>query len=162
MDENAAVRWGLPPGFAPARYAISDGVKEVVRDLLGADEPVVVTLANEGDSISLVATPKRLFSIRSGMGAGVTGFNVREFPWDGIADLRLQASSLNVKIAIHFKTVDGRIVEVGRRAALGKPAVDNLTPFEPSAGTQAFEAIHAIWHHKRGTESTGQNAPFTL
>jgi hypothetical protein len=28
---------------------------------------------------------------------------VREFPWEGITDLRLQASALNVKISIHFK-----------------------------------------------------------
>jgi hypothetical protein len=38
---------------------------------------------------------------------------------------------------------------VGRRAAFGKPAVDNLTPFETNAGTQAFEAIHSVWHYKK-------------
>jgi hypothetical protein len=40
---------------------------------------------------------------------------------------------------------------VGRRAGFGKPAVDNLTPFETHAGTQAFEAIHAVWHYKKNT-----------
>ncbi len=147
--EDAAVRWGLPPGFIPARFPIADDVKELIRDMLQAGEPVIVTLTNEGNSISLVATPQRVFSIRSGMGAGVTGYTVREFPWEGITDLRLQASALNVKISIHFKSSDGRTVAVGRRAAFGKPAVDNLTPFETNAGTQVFEAIHSVWHYKK-------------
>jgi hypothetical protein len=32
---------------------------------------------------------------------------------------------------------------------MGRPAVDNLMPFETTAGTAVFEAIHSIWHHKR-------------
>jgi hypothetical protein len=152
--EDAAVRWGLPPGFTPARFPIADDVKDLIRDMLEQGEPVIVTLSNEGNSISLVATSQRVFSIRSGLVAGVTGYTVREFPWEGISDLRLQASALNVKISIHFKSSDGRTVAVGRRAAFGKPAVDNLTPFETHAGTQAFEAIHAVWHYKKNTVPT--------
>jgi hypothetical protein len=149
MTEDPAVRWGLPPGFRPQCFPIPDPVKDLVRDLLGPGEPVIATLSNEGDSIAIVATPYRVFTIRSGMGAGVTGFNAREFPWEGITDMRLQAAALNVKIALYFKTTDGRTVEVGRRAILGKSAIDNLTPFETNAGTQVFEALQSIWHHKR-------------
>src|SRR4028119_1290101 len=115
--EDAAVRLGLPPGLMPARFPIADDVKDLIRDMLSPGEPVIVTLSNEGNSISLVATSQRVFSIRSGLVAGVTGFTVREFPWEGISDLRLQAAALNVKISIHFKSTDGRTVEVGRRAA---------------------------------------------
>lgn len=156
-ETDAAARWGLPPGFGPVRYPIADDVKEVVRDLLGPDEPVVVSIANEGDSIAIIATPRRLFSVRTGAMAGVTGFNVREFPWDGITNMVLQQAALNVKIVISFRTSDGRTVEVGRRAALGKPAADNLMPFESAAGTQAFEAIRAIWHHMRGRGLTADD-----
>ncbi|HEX8237359.1 MAG TPA: hypothetical protein VF600_15470 [Abditibacteriaceae bacterium] len=154
--EDAAVRWGLPPGFSPARFPIAEDVKELLRDMLRPGEPVIVTLGNEGNSIFIVATPQRVFSIRSGLVAGITGFTVREFPWEGISDLRLQAAALNVKIAIHFKSTDGRTVEVGRRAALAKSAVDNLAPFETHAGTQAFEAIHTVWHYKKNAPTTGE------
>lgn len=154
-ETDTAAQWGLPPGFQPVRHAIGDDVKSLIRDLLRPNEPVIVSIANEGNTISLIATPQRVFSVRTGATAGVTGFNVREFPWEGIADLRLQAMPLNVKIAVHFRTSDGRTVEVGRRAAMGKPAVDNLMPFETAAGTAAFEAIHGIWHYKRVTSQAG-------
>ena len=148
--EDAALRWGLPPGFRPLCFPVATEVKELMRTLLNADEPVIATLANEGDSISVVATPHRVFSIRSGMTAGVTGFTVREFPWEGISDLRLQSMPMNIKIAIHFKSTDGgRTAEVGRRAVMAKPAVDNLTLFESGAGTQVFEALYGIWQHKK-------------
>lgn len=147
---DAAQRWGLPPGFTPVRYAVSDPVKEIVRSQLGSDEPVVVSLANEGDTISFVATPQRLLTVRSGgVTAGVTGFDVRSFPWEGINKLILQQAALNVKIAVHYKTCDGRTVEVGRRAALGRPAIDNLMPFETVAGKEAFEAIYQIWENRK-------------
>jgi hypothetical protein len=149
MSEDAATRWGLPPGFRPVCFPISDEVKDLIRDMLGPGEPVILTVSNEGDSISIVATPQRLFTIRTGLTAGITGFTVREFPWEGITDVRLQAAALNVKIALYFKTKDGRTVEVGRRAILGKSAIDNLTPFETNAGTHVFDAIHSIWHHKK-------------
>lgn len=148
---DVAESWGLPAGFSPVRHPISDDVKNVVRDLLGPGEPVVVTLSNEGDSITLIATPQRLFSVRAGTvgGAGVTGANVREFSWEGITKLILQPAALNVKIAIHYRTMDGRTVEVGRRAAMGKDAVDNVMPFESNAGSDAFQAIYDIWQHKK-------------
>ena len=145
-----AAQWGLPLGFQPVRYPVSDDVKLLIRDLLNANEPVIVSISNEDDTISLIGTPQRLFSVRTGATAGVTGFNVREFPWEGITSLVLQSGSLNVKIVVSYRTTgDGRTVEVGRRAAMGRPAVDNLMPFETTAGTAVFEAIHSIWHHKR-------------
>jgi hypothetical protein len=50
---------------------------------------------------------------------------------------------------------------VGRRAAFGKPAVDNLTPFETNAGTQAFEAIHSVWHYKKNAPQAEETAVVT-
>jgi hypothetical protein len=145
-----ATQWGLPPGFQPVRYPVSDDVKSLIRDLLNTNEPVIVSIANEDGTISLIGTPQRLFSVRTGATAGVTGFNVREFPWEGITSLVRQSGSLNVKIVVSYRTTgDGRTVEVGRRAAMGRPAVDNLMPFETATGTAVFEAIHSIWQHKR-------------
>jgi len=147
---DVAERWGLPAGFKPVRYPITEEVKGVLRDLLGPNEPVIVTLSNEGNTITLIATPQRLFTVRSGTvgGSGITGANVREFPWEGITKLILQPAALNVKIAIHFRSKDGRTVEVGRRAAMANDAVDNVMPFESAPGSEAFEAIYNIWEHK--------------
>src|SRR5690606_2033546 len=120
---DIATRWGLPAGFQPVRYPIEDDVKEVMRDVLRPDEPVVVTLANENNNITVIATPQRLFVVRSGVaGAGVTGYNVKEYPWEGIVNMVMQQVSLNVKYVISYKTSDGRTVEVGRRARLGQDA----------------------------------------
>ncbi|HEX8834409.1 MAG TPA: hypothetical protein VF719_09425, partial [Abditibacteriaceae bacterium] len=139
-------------GFTPVRYPINDEVKELVRTLLGPDEPVIVTVANESDSITLLATTQRVFSIRTGATAGVTGFTVRDFTWDALTDMRLQQAALNVVIALHFQSKDGgRTAETGIKAKFAKPAVDKLMPFETNAGTAAFEAIHAVWHHKRNS-----------
>lgn len=149
--EDFATRWGLPPDFQPVRYPIADDVKGILRDLLRPNEPVVVTLANEGDTILLVATPQRLFSVRyGGVTAGVTGCTVREFPWEGITNIVLQQAAINVKIVIHFKSSDGRTVAVGQRARLAKAATDNLMPFESAAGMEAFQAIYSIWQHRNG------------
>ena len=153
---DAAQRWGLPPDFQPARYPVPDEVKEVVRGVLHANEPVIISITNEGDNISVIATPERLLAVRAGgAGAGVTGFSVKEYPWAGITNLVLQQMALNAKFAIHYRTSDGRTVEVGRRAAMGKAAVDNLMPFELNAGGQAFEALHSIWQHKRAAAADG-------
>jgi hypothetical protein len=147
---DAATQWGLPPGFQPARFSVPDGVKEVVRGVLHANEPVIVSITNEGDNISVIATPERVLAVRAGgAGAGVTGFSVKEYPWAGITNLVLQQMALNAKYAIHYRTSDGRTVEIGRRAAMGKPAIDNLMPFESEAGAEAFEALHSVWQHKK-------------
>jgi hypothetical protein len=150
----AAARWGLPEDFEPVRYAVNDDIKALVRDLLGPDEPVLVTVANESDSISLIATTQRIFTIRSGGAtAGVTGFTTREFPWEALTDMRLQSGALNVGISLHFQSKDGgRTAEVGVRAKFGKPAVDKIMPFESAAGTTAFEAIHSLWHYRRSVQ----------
>jgi hypothetical protein len=159
MSENGvdvASRWGLPPGFVPVRHPIDDEVKEVVRGELSPGEPVVITLANEEGTVSIIATPQRLLSVRSGGAtAGVTGFNVRDFPWEGITKLVLQQASTTLKFAIHYKTSDGRKVEVGRRAALAMAATENLMPFDPTAGHEVFAALYQIWEYKtQGTSMT--------
>jgi len=150
MSNNPAERWGLPADFAPARFPIGDEEKELIREMLGADEPVLVTLVNENNTTTIVATTQRLFTIRSGQGAGVTGFTVREFPWSGIHDMRLTQMGTNVKIQVGFKSRDnGRTAEIGPKAAFAKDAIDDLKPFETNAGTQCFEAMHTLWHTLR-------------
>jgi hypothetical protein len=146
---DAATRWGLPEGFVPVRYPVSYDVKEVVRGVLEPGEPVVATLANEAGTISLIATPQRLITMKSGAtGAGVTGFNTKEFPWEGITNLIFQPVSINCKISICYKTTSGGKVETGLRARMGKDAKDDVMPFETAAGEEFFRAIYAIWHHK--------------
>lgn len=146
MSQETAARWGLPADFAPVRYPIDGEVKEVLRPLLSAGEPVLVTLSNIEGTVSVVATPQHLFAIRSGDAiAGVTGFAVREFPWAGITKLVLQQAGTHLKFAIGFRSSNGRTVEVGRRAALGKDAVENLMPFESASGHETFAAIYQLW-----------------
>ena len=149
---DAAIAWGLPAEFEPIRYAIPALAVYVVRPLLEADEPVLVTVSNEGDSISIVATPTRLFSIKTGGSqAGVTGATVKEYPYEGVTDLKIQSAAINVKIVVHFKsTNNGRTVETGHRAKMAKDSTDNLMPFESTAGAQAFKAIYDVWVSKTG------------
>lgn len=148
---EVSTKWGLPAGFQPVRFAINDQVKQIIRGLLGANEPVIVTVANESDNVAIVATTQRVFTVRTGQGAGVTGVTTREFPWEAITDMRLTQMGTNVKIAIHFKSKDGgRTAETGKRAAFGKDATDELKPFETNAGTTAFEAIHVVYHFQKG------------
>jgi hypothetical protein len=145
---DPALRWGLPAGFRPVLYALPDEVKELVRGLLGANEPVVVALANQSDNIFLIATPQRLFSVRHGMGAGVTNFTVKEFAWDALTDLKMQQAPLNTKIMLSFHSRDGRNPESGPRAKQWKLVTDNLMPFDTEQGTNAFAALQSIWVHK--------------
>jgi hypothetical protein len=146
---DTSQRWGLPEGFAPVRYPIPDAVKDVVRGVLAPGEPVVVTLANEGGTISVIATPQRLITVKSGAtGAGVTGFNTKEFPWEAITNLIFVPVSINCKFSICYKSTGGGKVETGLRAKMGKDAKDDVMPFENAAGEEAFQAIYAIWHHK--------------
>lgn len=151
MTDHAS-RWGLPPEFVPVRFPVPDDVKDVMRSVLLPNEPVVVSLSNESNTISVVATPQRLFSIKSGgVVAGVTGAHVKEFPWEGVTNLRLQQVSLNVKFAVHFKSSNGgRTCEVGQRARLAQDATENLMPFETNAGNQVFGALWQIWTHLTG------------
>ena len=137
MDNNP--NWGLPPAFTPVRYAVSDAAKSAVRPLLAANEPVIISLGNEGNSVSLVGTPRRLFVIKiSDLGGGAAGAKIREFPWEGIAQIVKRPQTHNLTLALHFRSNDGKTVEVGRRAALAKPAVDNLMAFEIAAGEEIF------------------------
>lgn len=147
---DAAQRWGLPEGFQPLRFPITDDVKDVARSVLEPGEAVVVTIPNENGNVTVIATTSRLLTIKSGdSSAGVTGFQTKEYPWEGITNLVLQPSSLNVVIQIHYKTSSGGKVEVGRRARMGKDASDKVMPFDTEKGTAAFEALHAVWQHKK-------------
>lgn len=148
MDQ--AAQWGLPPGFTPVRYVISDDAKVVVRDLLKPNEPVIVSISNEGDTIAIVATPFRVLVVKTaGLGAGRSGASVKEYPWEGIFDIVLSPLALNVKFAIHYRSVDGRTVEVGRRAMIAKPHVDNLMAYEKAGGQEVFKALLKIWNYKK-------------
>lgn len=145
--------WNLPPHFVPVRFPISDAVKNVVRPLLGANEPVIVSLTNDEDAITLLATPERVFAVKiGGLSAGAQGVTVREFPWEGLTNIVVTPLSFQLKVALHFRSSNGRTVEVGRRAQMGKPAVENLAGFDAEKGGQACAAIISIWNHKRGDD----------
>ena len=145
---NAAESWGLPSDFAPVRYPISGEAKNAVREILHSGEPVVVTVANDNGSISLVATPQRLLVVREGAAmAGATGLKVSDYPWRGITKLQTQHAADALKISIGFKSNNNRTVELGRRAKLAKDAVDHMMPFAAETGHPAFTAIYEIWQH---------------
>lgn len=145
-----ASRWGLPNEFVPVRFAIADEIKQLLRPMLGAGEPAVVTLANIEGVVTLVGTPQRLFVVRSGeASAGVTGFSSREFPWLSVTKLTLAHGGQSVKLMVGFRTSNGRTAEVGRRAAMGRDAVENALGFDSAQGNAAFGALHQIWQHVR-------------
>ena len=145
-----AAQWGLPPEFSPARFPIPDDAKAAVRPMLGEAEPVVISLANDENAIALVGTPQRLLVVKlSGLSAGAAGVNVREFPWEGIARIVATPLSFQLKIALHFRSSNGRTVEVGRRAHLGKANVENLAGFDLDNGNAAVAAMMQIWESKR-------------
>jgi hypothetical protein len=147
---DMAQEWGLPPGFAPVRYIISDDAKNALRGQLPVGEPVIVSISNEGDTITIVATPSRLFTVKTGsLGAGALGASVREYPWEGVFNFVMTPMTHNLKIAVHYRSSDGRKIEVGRRAMMAKPAVENLMPFEIEAGTQVFRALLQVWNFKK-------------
>lgn len=146
---DTAQLWGLPEGFRPVRHPIEEEVKDVARSVLGHNEPVLVTISNGEGTVTVIATPQRLIIMKSGASAaGATGFNTKDYPWDGITNLVFAPVSLNCKYSICYKTSGGGKVETGRRAKMGKDAKDDVMPFEPTAGEEAFQAIYAIWHHK--------------
>lgn len=151
---SIAEQWGLPPDFQPVRFEIQENVKAVMRDVLNANEPVIVSITNRSGSITLLATPQRLFSVKTGnlSGAGVTGCQVKEYPWEGIDKLIAQQAADNLRVALHYRSSNGVTVETGRRAKMGRPAVDYLTPFEWDNGSLAFAAIYAVWEAKKSSE----------
>lgn len=149
---DAAESWGLPEGFVSVRFQIQDEIKSLLRPLLQAGEPVVVTLANIESTITLVGTPQRLFVVRSGTAlSGVTGFSAREFPWAGVTRLTLAHAGASVKVSVGFRTSDGRTAEVGRRATMGRDAIEHAMPFDAGQGQAAFGALHEIWQHAQRT-----------
>lgn len=155
---DAAERWGLPAGFRPVLHPLPDEIKNLMREKLRADEAVIACVANVEDTISLVATTSRVFVVRTGPTAGVTGFQAREYSWEAIADLKLQTNPSNVKISISYHSRDGKTAESGPRAHQYKIQSDDITPLETLAGTQAFENLHAAWHYKRGNAAPTADA----
>jgi hypothetical protein len=146
----------LPPEFVPARYMISDEVKAALRPLLNAGEPVLVSIANESDTVSIVATPQRLFTVKTGaLGSGAAGIAIREYPWLGVFDIVQTPMTHSLKIAVHFRSNNGKVVEVGRRALLAKPAVENLMPFENQSGSEVCRALLQLWNLARASAETG-------
>lgn len=147
---SSAAQWGLPPGFAPVRFPISDDAKAAVRPLLAESEPVVISLANDEDAIALVGTPQRLLVVKlSGLSAGAAGVAVREFPWAGITRIVATPLSFQLKFALYFRSSNGRTVEVGRRAQLGKAGVENLAGFDLDKGNAVLAAMMQIWESQR-------------
>lgn len=148
---NIAEQWGLPVDFEPARFDIIEDVKNALREELAANEPIIVSITNRAGSVAVLATPWRVFCVKTGAlsGVGVTGCKIKEFPWEGITNLVAQQAADNLKFAIHYRTSNGTSVETGRRAALGKPAVDHFAAFDLEKGTLAFDAINSVWQHKR-------------
>jgi hypothetical protein len=147
---NIAEQWGLPADFQPVRFDIQEDVKNVIRDELQANEPVIVSITNRAGTLALLATPERIFCVKTGdlSGVGVSGCKVKDYPWEGITNLIAQQAADNLKIAVHYRSSNGSRVEVGRRAALGNPAVDYMATFDLEKGYVAFNAINSVWQHK--------------
>lgn len=149
--------WNLPPGFAPARCLISDEIKNAVRPLLGPNEPVIISLLNDENAIAILGTPDRVLSVKiGGLSAGATGLSIREFPWEGLTDIVATTLGLQTKIVLHFRSSNGKTVEVGRRAHLGKPASETLAGFDSEKAAAVCAALIAVWKHKtqRGGEES--------
>ena len=141
-------KWGLPSDFQPARFPINDEAKNAVRPVLGAGEPVIVSLQNDEELVSILATPGRILVIRAQeMGVGAGSASVKSFPWPGVFDLTLRPGALNVNFAIEYRTSDGgKTVEIGRRALLAKPKSDNLAGFPKAEGETVFRALTHLWN----------------
>ncbi len=152
-SNDPAVRWGLPAGFRPVVSPVPDELKEMLREMLRPNEPVIGALGNEGDTIFVVASTERLFSARRGATAGVTGWTIKEYEWADIADLKMQTASMNVRYTISFHSRDGRTPSSGPRAKQWKLITDNLAPFETARGSELYEAIQSVWIHKTRGEN---------
>lgn len=148
---SIAEQWGLPAEFQPVRFDIMEDVKNSLREELHANEPVIVSITNRAGTLALLATPGRIFCVKTGdlSGVGVSGCKVKDYPWEGVTNLVAQQAADNLKIAVHYRTSNGSRVETGKRAALGSPAVDYMATFDLEKGTVAFDAINSVWQHKR-------------
>lgn len=149
-------KWGLPSDFAPARFPVSDAAKNAVRPVLGANEPVIVSLQNDDEVVSILATPGRILVVRvqeTGIAAG--GATVKSFPWPGVFELTMRPQAFNVSLVIEYRTSDnGKTVEIGRRALLGKAKSDILAGFPKEEGEAVFQALLQLWNWKRAQPQT--------
>ncbi len=144
-------KWGLPPDFQPVRFAIPDDAKNALRPVLGANEPVIISLTNDEELVSLVATPGRILSLRTQeIGVSAGNAQVKAFPYPAIFNLTLRPQPLIVSLVIEYRTSDnGKTVEIGRRALLAKPKADTLTGFSKEQGEAAFNALTLLWNWKK-------------
>ena len=132
---------------------VPDELKDMLREMLRPNEPVLAALGNEGDSIFIVASTERFFSARRGATAGVTGWTIKEYVWPAIVDMKMQTASTNVRITISFHSRDGRTPESGPRAKQWKIVNDSLAPFETARGSEVYEAVQSVWIHKTRGEN---------
>ena len=148
---DTSEKWGLPPDFQPARFAISDAAKNAVRPVLGANEPIIVSLQNEDEILSILATPGRILTVRAqevGIAAGSA--IVKSFPWPGVWDLTMRPQAFSVSLVIEYRTSDnGKTVEIGRRAVLAKEKSDVFAGFPKEEGEAVFKTLLQLWNWKR-------------
>ncbi len=144
-------KWGLPPGFQPARFAISDAAKNAVRPVLGAGEPVIVSLQNDDEILSILATPGRILTIRAQeVGVSAGSAIVKSFPWPGVFGLTMRPQAFNVSLVLEYRTSDnGKTVEIGRRAILAKEKSDVLAGFPKEEGEAVFQTLLQLWNWKK-------------
>ena len=148
---DTSEKWGLPPGFSPVRFSIPDDAKNAVRGELGAGEPVIVSLCNEDEVVTLLATPERVISIRvQEMGVNAGQAQLKSFPWSGLFDITMRPQAATVSLVLEYRTSDnGKTVEVGKRAQLGKAKSDTFAPFSKNEGEAVFRALLQVWNWKK-------------
>ena len=144
-------KWGLPPGFAPVRFGISDDTKNAVRPILGAGEPVIVSLQNEEETVALLATPGRMLSVKAQeMGVNAGASLVKSFPWPSVFDVTLRPQASTITIVVEYPTTDnGKTVEVGVRAKLAKTKQDVFAGFPKDEGEAVYRTLLQISNWKK-------------
>ncbi len=149
-------KWGLPPGFAPVRFEVSDDAKAAVRPILGAGEPVILSLQNEEETVALIGTPGRVLSVRAQeMGVNAGASLVKSFPWPGVFELTMRPQAGTVSLVIEYPTTDGgKTVEVGVRAKLAKTKQDVFAGFPKEEGEAVFRAMLQVSNWKKAHPPT--------
>jgi len=149
-------KWGLPPGFCPVRFVVSEDAKNAVRGVLGAGEPVIVSLQNAEETVALIATPGRVLSVKAQeMGVNAGASLIKSFPWPSVFDLTMRPQASGVTLVIEFPTNDGgKTAEVGIRAKLAKTKQDVFAGFDKEEGEAAYRAMLQICNWKKAHPPT--------